>query len=119
MTQHTLFALTAQAVIYCALGDLWVGAWAASAYFLGREYAQAEQRVIQRHYGNRRANAPLWCGLEPRAWTLKGLFDWIIPTSVVFSVAVAFHSKPLCDFGRLPLASRSDSMPEWTTKPEN
>jgi hypothetical protein len=110
MTQHTLFALTAQAVIYCALGDLWIGAWAASAYFFGREYAQAEQRVIQKYYCNRRAYAPLWCGLQPRAWTLKGLFDWIIPACVVFSVAT------VCHFGRLPSVHRSDFVKEWTPK---
>ena len=91
MTSHTLIALVIQSVLWCLFGDPFYGAFAASWYFVGREYAQAEQRVIQWFYGNRRALAPIWCGLEPRAWTLKGLFDWIIPTCVVFSVAVAFR----------------------------
>ena len=49
------------------------------SFFIGREVAQAEQRVISQYYDNKRANAPWYCGFEKRAWTKKGLMDFIIP----------------------------------------
>ena len=33
-------------------------------FFIGREMAQAEQRVISQYYDNKRANAPWYCGFE-------------------------------------------------------
>lgn len=48
-------------------------------FFVAREIAQAEQRVISQYYNNKRANAPWYCGFEKRAWTKKGLIDWFIP----------------------------------------
>lgn len=50
-----------------------------ACFFIGREMAQAEQRVISQYYDNKRANAPWYCGFEKRAWTKKGLMDFIIP----------------------------------------
>lgn len=59
---------------------------AAACFYIGREHAQAEQRVISQHYGNKRASAPWWCGFERRAWTAKGMLDWLLPL-VVFIIA--------------------------------
>ena len=59
---------------------------AAVCFYMGREHAQAEQRVISRHYGNKRANATWWCGFEYRAWTVKGMLDWML-LLVVFAIA--------------------------------
>ena len=69
-------------------GSLWLGAGIGAAFFIGREIAQAEQRCIQTYYGNKRENAPIWVGLEPRAWTAKGLLDWILPAGAVCAVAL-------------------------------
>lgn len=89
MIQHSLIALCIQLVIYLVSGDCWIGAAAASFYFIGREYAQAEYRLIYTHYGNKRANAPWWCGFERRAWTRKGMLDWVVPSIVVVAFAIA------------------------------
>ena len=55
---------------------------AAACLYIGREHAQAEQRVISKYYGNKRANAPWWCGFEYRAWTAKGILDWALPVTI-------------------------------------
>jgi hypothetical protein len=88
---HPVIALVLQAIIGIASGDWWAGAAAGSFYFVGREYAQAEYRAIEHFYGGRRANMPYFGGLEPRAWTIKGLLDWILPSITVTAVAF-FHS---------------------------
>lgn len=62
---------------------------AAACFYTGREHAQAEQRVISQHYGNKRANAPWWCGFEQRAWTVKGVLDWVLPLVVFIISSVA------------------------------
>lgn len=86
---HPVIALVLQAIIGLVSGDWWVGAAAGSFYFIGREYAQAEYRNIEHYYGGRRANMPYWGGFEPRAWTVKGLLDFILPTICVTLVALA------------------------------
>jgi hypothetical protein len=84
---HPVIALVLQAIIALVSGDWWTGAVAGSFYFVGREYAQAEYRNIEQNYGGLRRNMPYFGGLEPRAWTLKGLLDFILPSLVVFFVA--------------------------------
>lgn len=56
--------------------------WLTSVFFIGREHAQAEYRVIENHYGGLRGNGPWWLGFEPRAWTVKGIMDWVLPILV-------------------------------------
>ena len=56
-------------------------------FYIGREHAQAEYRYIEAH-GRKRVNCPWWCGFMPKAWTLKGLLDWILPLGVALGVAV-------------------------------
>jgi hypothetical protein len=85
---HPVIALVLQAIIGVISDDWWIGAAAGSFYFIGREYAQAEQRNIEANYGGRRANMPYWGGLELRAWTLKGLTDFIYPSTAVVIVAL-------------------------------
>lgn len=85
---HPVIALVLQAVLGVISGDWWLGAAAGAFYFVGREYAQAEQRNIEVNYGGKRANMPYFGGLEPRAWTLKGLTDFIFPSVAVTVVAL-------------------------------
>lgn len=63
-------------------------AMAVAVFYMGREHAQAEYRTIYTNYGRKRANAPWWCGFEPRAWDWKSLFDWIVP--VVVAIVASF-----------------------------
>ena len=85
---HPVIALVIQAIIGFASGDWWVGAAAGSFYFVGREYAQAEYRNIEANYGGQRKNMPYFGGLEPRAWTRKGLTDFLYPSAAVVTVAL-------------------------------
>lgn len=87
---HADIALAIQLAIWLVTGDLLLGAVAASMYFIGREVAQAEERCIGLFYNSKRANAPIWCGFEPRAWNKKGLLDWIVPTLVCFIIYYFF-----------------------------
>jgi hypothetical protein len=85
---HTVLAILIQLPFGVLTGNWWLGAAAAVAFFLGREIAQAEYRNIEHNYGGRRANMPWWGGFQPRAWTSKGLLDWVLPAAVVVAVAV-------------------------------
>lgn len=85
---HPAIALVLQAVLGVISGDWWLGAAAGAFYFVGREYAQAEYRNIEENYGGQRKNMPYFGGLERRAWTLKGLTDFIFPSAAVTVVAL-------------------------------
>jgi hypothetical protein len=85
---HSFIALAIQSVIALASGDWWTGAAAGASYFWGREYAQAEYRNIEHNYGGRRANMPFWGGMQARAWTLKGILDFVLPTLAVTALAL-------------------------------
>jgi hypothetical protein len=85
---HPVIALVLQAVLGIISGDWWLGAAAGAFYFVGREYAQAEYRNIEANYGGKRSNMPYFGGLESRAWTLKGLTDFIYPSVAVTTVAL-------------------------------
>jgi len=85
---HLIIALVLQAIIGLVSGDWWAGAAAGSFYFIGREYAQAEYRNIEHNYDGRRANMPYFGGLELRAWTLKGVLDFVLPSIAVILVAL-------------------------------
>lgn len=89
MIQHTIIAVALQVAIVLCSANWWAGAAAGAFYFVGREFAQAEYRVIYSHYGRKRANAPWWCGFERRAWTRKGMLDWVVPSLVVVAFAIA------------------------------
>ena len=71
--------------------DWWLGAAFAIAYYLGREMAQAEYRVIQRYYAGKRANMPWWGGLQRRAWNRDAILDWLLPTIFVMLTAAVLH----------------------------
>ena len=66
-------------LLFCyvtGLNDLYL---VPACFFIGREIAQAEQRVISKYYSNERVNAPWYCGFEERAWSKKGLMNFGIP----------------------------------------
>ena len=55
-------------LLACVVGVGFEAWLLASGFFVGREHAQAEQRGIQKFYGNKRANAPWYVGLEDVSW---------------------------------------------------
>jgi hypothetical protein len=56
-----------------------------TAFFIGREEAQAEERYINRFANRKRANAPWYCGFIPKAWNLDSLvLDMILPSILAF-----------------------------------
>lgn len=59
-----------------------------TAFFFGRELAQAEYRYIEAHGGERYA-CPWYCGFMLEAWTLKAVFDWFLPLVAACAVYAA------------------------------
>lgn len=81
-------AVTALWCIACiALGLPWPMLFWPSAFYVGREEAQAEQRYIDTH-GGHRDKCPWYCWLLPQSWTLKGLLDFLLPLAVSIASAV-------------------------------
>ena len=66
----------------------WLGALFAIGYYLGREMAQAEYRVIQKFYGGKRANMPWYGGFEPRGWDRKSVLDFVLPIAATAIVLI-------------------------------
>lgn len=85
---HLAFALVFQLVIGLATDNWWAGAAFGAAFYLGREHAQAEYRWIERFGLGKRANMPLFGGLDPRVWNLKSLGDCLLPLLLVSTLAL-------------------------------
>jgi hypothetical protein len=87
--QHIIVALIIQAVVGLLTKNWWAGAAIASAYFIGREFAQAEYRWIEHFGAGRRANMPWWGPFDLRVWVkLDQWVDWIGPIIVTVGVAL-------------------------------
>lgn len=80
---HALITAIVIAFAEYAFGVGVMAGWIVSAFYIGREHAQAEYRAIEHYYGGLRGNGPWWIGFQRRAWTGKGLFDWLGPLFVV------------------------------------
>lgn len=52
------------------------------AFYMGRELAQAEYRIIKDKYHNHRDDMPWYAPFMPSAWTMKSMLDWILPAIV-------------------------------------
>jgi len=86
--EHAIAALIVQALIARLTRNWWAGAGVASAYFLGREIAQAEYRWIEQFGAHLRANMPWWGPLDLRVWPkLDQWIDWIGPIIATTLVA--------------------------------
>lgn len=89
MIQHPAYALLFMAIIGLLTNNWLAGAMLGVGFFLGREHAQAEYRVIQKFYEGKRANMPWYGGFEPRGWDLKSILDFGLPiaaTAIVFII---------------------------------
>jgi hypothetical protein len=88
--QHPAFALLFMGIVGLLTGNWFAGACFGSAFFVGREHAQAEYRVIQKFYDGKRANMPWYGGFEPRGWDMKSMLDWILPTVLTIAISSYF-----------------------------
>lgn len=69
-------------------GNWWAGAALASAYFIGREVAQAEFRWIEIYGQGLRTNMPWWGPLDLRIWTkLNQWIGWLSPLLATCTMA--------------------------------
>ncbi|MEW9854123.1 hypothetical protein [Novosphingobium sp. M1R2S20] len=85
---HVALALAIQALIGASTKSWWAGAGVASAYFIGRELAQAEYRWIEMYGEGLRANMPWWAPFDSRVWPKADQWlDWIAPSGVTACVA--------------------------------
>ena len=79
-------------LVFCVpcllLGLPWPVFFWPSAFYAGREAAQAEYRYIEAH-GGKREDCPWWCGFAPSAWTAKSLLDCLLPLAVSAGSALA------------------------------
>ncbi len=82
--EHALYALGMQLIVAFATGSLWMGAIFASAFFLGREHAQAESRYLRASTGRK---WPELHALHPRWWNIDSVLDWVVPVVVVAAIA--------------------------------
>lgn len=89
--EHPAYALLFMAIVGLLTGNWLAGAMLGIGFFLGREHAQAEYRVIQKFYEGKRANMPWYGGFEPRGWDLKSILDFVLPI-VATMVAVVIIS---------------------------
>lgn len=85
---HALYALALQIAAWLLTGNPWAGAVIACGFFLGREIAQAEYRWIEAYGFGRRENYRLRYLFTDRAWTFKGMLDWVLPIVATGVVAV-------------------------------
>lgn len=82
---HAGIAVALQIVIGVTTGDYRIGFYIGSAYYIGREVAQAEQRYVDK-FGSGHT-IPWWQGKHPRLWNAKGILDWVYPLLVTGAVA--------------------------------
>lgn len=76
---HAALALLLQCILAPLFG-WWAAACVPVALFIGREIAQAEYRWIEQFSPKNRAGMP-WHAVytDPRAWTRKGVADFLAP----------------------------------------
>ena len=94
--EHSAYALLFMAIIGLLTGNWFAGACFGSAFFIGREHAQAEYRVIQKFYEGKRANMPWYGGFEPRGWDLKSILDFVLPiaaTAIALVIIALINTK--------------------------
>jgi hypothetical protein len=88
--QHIIAALAVQVACRMLTGSWRLGAAIASAYFIGRELAQAEYRWIEWFGHGLRKNMPWWGPFDMRVWTtLDQWVDWLGPLLATSTLAVA------------------------------
>ena len=94
LLEHMAIAVILQLLIAALTRNWWLGAGIASAYFLGREVAQAEYRWIELYGGGLRSHMPWWGPLDLRVWaTADQWLDWIGPLVATHVIAWVKHRR--------------------------
>ena len=94
--EHSAYALLFMAIVGLLTGNWLAGAMLGVGFFLGREHAQAEYRVIEHFYEGKRANMPWNGGFEIRAWDLKSILDFVLPiaaTAIALVIIAIINTK--------------------------
>jgi hypothetical protein len=88
---HPAIAL-AIVLVFDQFGLSLVGAVLASAFFAGREHAQAEYKWIERYGNGKRANMKWQNAFEPRVWDFHSWFwNLVAPIAVAFAFVFWRH----------------------------
>lgn len=85
---HILIAVFIQSLFGITTRRWWLGAIAASMFFIGREITQAEYRWISAFGNGKRMNMPWWGSIDPAVWNLKSLSDMLLP--VISTILLAY-----------------------------
>ena len=83
---HILPALAMQLLL--APFSWWAGVLFAAGYYIGREMAQAEHRVIQAYYDGKRSKMPWYGAFERRAWNQSAVLDFVAPIAATTIVLI-------------------------------
>lgn len=83
---HILITLAAQVAVGLVSRRWLAGGVLMIAFYVGREFTQAEYRWIAAYGAGERANMPLLAGFDPRVWNAKSLSDFLLPLVAVLSV---------------------------------
>ena len=84
--KHTLISIAA---VLLAFEHPIVAAFAVSAFWLGREIAQAEYRYIEQSETRKREDMPWNAIFKRESWTRKSVvIDFLIPTFAAFLLAL-------------------------------
>ena len=51
-------------------------------FYVAREFAQAEYRYIEQYCGRKREKMPWYAPFTLKAWTVKGVLDFVLPSVV-------------------------------------
>ncbi len=97
--QHAQVALVFQAVLGFIFGywGWWFGAFGAAMYYLGREVAQVEAKLIKFSLYKTVKQAVddgynvEFESFKPKHWTIDGFLDWALPAFATTLVAIAAH----------------------------
>ena len=83
---HAAIAVAVQAVLGLALGNWWLGAVLACAWFAAREHTQAEYRWIEQRGNGSRISMPWWGGFDWRVWNWPSVLDCAAPALACIAV---------------------------------
>ena len=91
--EHAFYALLMQ-LPFGLFGYWWMGAAFGAAFFIGREFAQAEYRYIKANGGDRYAT-PMpaeFAVFHTKWWNLDSVLDFLFPVVAVIAAALAANT---------------------------
>ena len=87
--EHTLYAILLALPVTLLTGSWWAGSAFGSAFFIGREHAQAEIEYL--FHTKKKRHEVKWLELKvltfKKAWSTDAILDWVVPTVVLSILA--------------------------------